>query len=152
MTQLTQHELLIKFAETINQIPFNRILGLTLNSAEDPINMSFAMSKELIGNYMHGILHGGVISSVLDMAGGTAAMLSAIRKREGQSLEQLAALLSKASTISLHVDYMQPGKGELFNAKAWVQHAGNKITFTRMELHNQENILIASATATYLIG
>lgn len=142
-----------QFTRIINDIPFNRILGLKINAIEeDHITMSFDMTNELIGNFMHGILHGGVISSVLDMTGGTAAMHSAIKKRGGKTLEELAAVLSKASTISMHVDYMQPGKGKHFIAKAWVQHRGNKITFARMELRNQEDVLIAAGTATYMIS
>jgi uncharacterized protein (TIGR00369 family) len=142
-----------QFTQIINDIPFNRILGLKLNAIEsDHIIMSFDMTHDLIGNFMHGILHGGVISAVLDMAGGTAAMHSAIQKRIGKSLQELASLLSKASTVSMHVDYIHPGKGQHFIAKAWVQHSGNKITFTRMELRNQENVLIASGTATYMVG
>lgn len=147
-TNVLQH-----FIKTINDIPFNRILGLTIDAIEnDHITMNFAMSEELIGNFMHGILHGGVISAVLDMAGGTAAMLVGIQKRADQSLEELATLLGRSSTISMHVDYIQPGKGKNFVAKAWVLHSGNKITFARMELYNQESVLIAAGTATYRVG
>ncbi len=142
-----------QFARFFFEIPFNRMLGLSLDVVEkDYILISFPMKEELIGNYKHGILHGGVISSVLDMAGGTAAMLTVIQKHQGEDVEELGRKLTKTSTISMHVDYIQPGRGEKFNAKAWVSHAGNKITFTKMELHNQANVLIASATATYLIG
>lgn len=142
-----------QFTQIINDIPFNRILGLKLHTIErDHITMRFDMTHDLIGNFMHGILHGGVISAVLDMTGGTAAMYCAIQKREGKSLDELARLLGRASTVSMHVDYIHPGKGQHFIAKAWVLHSGNKITFTRMELHNQENVLIAAGTATYLLG
>ena len=148
-----QTESLKQFTDVINNIPFNRILGLELDTIEaNYITMRFAMTNELIGNFMHGILHGGVISAVLDMTGGAAAMLAAIQKRAAKNLDELAALLSKASTISMHVDYIRPGKGNNFLAKAEILHSGNKITFARMELHNQEAKLIAAGTATYMIG
>src|SRR5579862_1391226 len=98
------------FSRVFSEIPFNRILGLTLDAIEkDHILISFTMREELIGNYMHGILHGGVISSVLDMAGGAAAMVAAIQKRPSDDLSQLAAVLSKSSTINLNVDFIRPG-------------------------------------------
>lgn len=142
-----------QFARIFSEIPFNRILGLNLDAIlDDHILISFTMRENLIGNYMHGILHGGVISSVLDMAGGAAAMITAIQKHENKDLTQLAAVLSKASTINLNVDFLRPGKGETFTTKAFVTHSGKRITFTRMELHNQESLLIATGTATYMIG
>jgi len=147
------HEPLEHFARVFSEIPFNRILGLTLDAIEkDHILISFTMREELIGNYMHGILHGGVISSVLDMAGGAAAMITAIQKRRLDDLSQLISVLSKSSTINLNVDFLRPGKGEKFTTTAYVVHSGKSITFTRMELHNQEAELIATGTATYKIG
>lgn len=151
---MSEHMPIIQqFTQIINEIPFNRILGLKIGAIEpDHITMNFDMTHELIGNFMHGILHGGVISAVLDMTGGTAAMLAVIEKRASQTLEELSALLIKTGTINMHVDYIRPGKGLHFIAKAWVLHSGNKITFTRMELYNQESSLIAAGTGTYRIG
>jgi len=149
----TQSSAIPLLTKIINTIPFNRIVGLSLQSIEaDHIMMSFDMTPELIGNYVHGILHGGVISTVLDMAGGTAAMLSALQKYPDKSFEELFAKLGKASTINLNINYLRPGKGEHFLAKASVIQSGNKITFSRMELFNPSYELIASATGTYFIG
>jgi uncharacterized protein (TIGR00369 family) len=141
-----------ELAKVFEKIPFNRMLGLQLDTvADDHIVMSFKMKDELIGNFLHGILHGGVISSVLDMAGGVAAMIAAMQKHSDKSLTELAGILGKSSTIDLHINYLLPGKGDHFIAKAWVQQAGNRITFTRMELLSQDK-LIASASGTYLVG
>ena len=151
--KLEQSAIFEKFIHIIDQIPFNRILGLKLKSIEsDHIIVSFEMKNELVGNFLHGILHGGVISSVIDMAGGIVAMAAVIQKKSDHTIEQLAKTLGKASTISLHVDYLQPGKGEHFTAKAWALHQGNKIIFTRVEMYNQDTSLIAAGTATYLVG
>ncbi len=153
MSELSKADFIQQFADTINNIPFNRILGLKLAAIEsDHIDMSFQMHHDLIGNYLQGILHGGVISAVLDMTGGTAAMVNAIQKNSHKNLAEITALLAKASTISLHVDYLKPGKGEHFTAKAWILHSGSKITFARMELHNHESVLIANASGAYRVG
>ena len=153
MSEFASTDLIKKFTDIINNIPFNRILGLKLHAIEaDHITMRFDMTQDLIGNFMHGILHGGVISAVLDMTGGTAAMLAAINKHTEKSLAEMSALLGKASTISMNVDYVSPGRGEHFIAKAWTLHSGTKITFTRMELRNHENSLIAHANGVYRVG
>lgn len=134
-------------------IPFNQLLGLQLDHLDEKhACMSFSMKDELIGNFLQGILHGGVISSVLDMAGGILVMASAVHKHPEASLETLETILGKCSTIDLQVSYLRPGIGSLFTAKAWMQKTGNKIAFTRMELYNDKESLIATASGTYMQG
>jgi uncharacterized protein (TIGR00369 family) len=146
---LALQELHNAFAE----IPFNQVLGLRLEDLnQDAISLRFALKPELIGNYHQHILHGGVISSVLDMAGGVAAMTSVIAKNIDTNLAHIKNILSKTSTIDLHIHYLKPGNSHAFIAKAKVQHSGNKICFTSMELYTEEQTLIATGTATYLIG
>lgn len=148
-----QHPLLQEFAQLINDIPFNRILGLHLELLEkEKVTLRFDMKKELIGNFFYGILHGGVISSVLDMAGGVVAMLSTLQKHPDKTPEELKEILTKSSTVDLHVSYVHPGKGEHFIATAKVMHSGKRLCFTHIELHNNESKLIATGTGTYLIG
>jgi len=149
----TLTEIINKLSQVFFEIPFNRMLDLRLGEIKDDyITLHFNMKNELIGNYVYGILHGGVTSSVLDMAGGVAVMVAAIKKRKNTNMDELSEILSKASTINLHINYIRPGKGEHFIAKAFVVHSGNKISFTRMELFNQDSVLIATGTGNYLIG
>src|SRR3990167_8641008 len=148
-----EHGILQHLSRAFTDIPFNQMLGLHLDHLEkDHVTMSFDMKKELIGNFLQGILHGGVISSVLDMAGGMAVMAQAIYKNADRSREELLTVLGKTSTVDLQVSYLRPGKGDLFIAKAWLIKGGNKISFTRMELLNQEESLIATGNGTYLIN
>jgi len=141
------------FFQIFSEIPFNRTLNLTLDKIEeDYILMHFPMRESLIGNFVHGILHGGVISSALDMAGGAAAMIAYMKKHENTDFENLREKLGKAGTVNLHIDYLRPGKGKLFTTKAWILRLGNKIIVSEMELSNEEKVLIARATGTYLIG
>jgi uncharacterized protein (TIGR00369 family) len=131
-------------------IPFNQLLGLRLDHLDDQhAIMSFNMKNELVGNFMHGILHGGVISSVLDMVGGILVMAVLIHKNPEASLEEMGLILGKCSTIDLHVSYLRPGLGEMFTAKAWLQKSGHSIAFTRMELFNDKENVIATASGTY---
>ena len=148
-----QDDILKQLSQVFCDIPFNRVLGLRLGRIENnAVSLNFNMQNDLIGNYMHGILHGGVISSVLDMAGGVAVMFDCVLKRPSQSFAELSASLSKTSTIDLQVSFIRPGKGTAFIATAHVVHGGNKISFAGMELHNQEHTLIATGKGTYLIS
>ncbi|HCK76040.1 MAG TPA: thioesterase family protein, partial [Gammaproteobacteria bacterium] len=87
------------------RIPFNRVLGLRIERlGESDVVVRFDMRDELIGNFTRGNLHGGVISSVLDVVGGLVAFI-ALLKREGvQSLEDEADKFSRLGTIDLRVD------------------------------------------------
>ncbi len=42
--------------------------------------------------------------------------------------------------------------GERFTATSSLLRAGNKVAVARVELHNEEQLYIASATATYMVG
>jgi len=135
------------------RIPFNRVLGLRVESVDaSDVVVRFDMRDELVGNFTRGNLHGGVISSVLDVVGGLAAFL-ALLKREGvKSLEDEAEKFSKLGTIDLRVDYLRPGIGKTFSSRGYVLRAGRKVAVTRMELHNEEESLIAVGTGAYSIS
>lgn len=142
-----------EFSDIFCKIPFNQAIGAKLVSVEeDHVIVHFDMKTELVGNFFHGILHGGVISTVLDATAGAAVLASAIQKYLGKEAAELTSLLGKTSTVDLHVHFIRPGKGERFIAKAWITHSGNKLSFARMELYNQDAMLIATGSATYLLG
>lgn len=148
-----QSVILQQLSNAFMQIPFNRMLGLTLDHLDSShATMNFQMKDELIGNFLHGILHGGVISSVLDMAGGMVTMANAINHFPNHSVEELVDVIGRTSTIDLQISYLRPGKGNIFIAKAWIVKGGKKITFARMELYNQDETLIAAGNGTYLIS
>lgn len=135
------------------KIPFNRIFGLKVESLKPGrVSVKFKMKKELIGNYAHGILHGGVISSVLDAAGGLTAASSVMEKMQNKSVEEIESRITKTGTIDLRVDYLRPGRGKYFRATSSIMRTGNKVAVTRMELHNDEDLLIAVGTGTYIVG
>lgn len=143
--------LLQRLSDVFTQIPFNRILDLKLERLDrDRVVMRFSMKEDLVGNYIHRILHGGVTSSVLDMAGGMAAMASIIFNGSEKSDQDILQMITRTSTVNLQISYLKPGRGEEFIAQAWLTHSGNKIAFAQMELRNEVNELIATASASYL--
>jgi uncharacterized protein (TIGR00369 family) len=135
------------------RIPFNQVLGLRMERlGESDVVVRFDMRDELIGNFTRGNLHGGVISSVLDVVGGLVAFIALLRREGVQSLEDEADKFSRLGTIDLRVDYLRPGLGTTFSAKGFVLRAGRKVVVTRMELHNEEESLIAVGTGAYSIA
>ena len=139
--------------EVYDNLPFNRLLGLKVEFLEiDKAGFNFTMKKELIGNTVHRILHGGVISAVLDTTGGLTASASAVERIQGLSKDEVAERIARIGTIDMRVDYLRPGRGIQFHSTGTVMRTGRKVAVTRMELKNEENLLIAVGTGTYIVG
>jgi uncharacterized protein (TIGR00369 family) len=135
------------------KIPFNKVLGLKIESLKiEDVRIKFEMKADFIGNYVQGILHGGVISAVLDTTGGLTASLGVLQKMAGRTAEEIGKSLTKIGTIDLRIDYLRPGKGNYFVAKGAIMRAGRRVSVTRMELYNDQGLLIAVGTGTYIVG
>ena len=125
---------------TEQAVPFNRELGLTLLKADDgKATLRFDFQEKLVGNFMTHVLHGGVISAVLDVVGACAVMSTFDRENP----------LHDLGTVDLRVDYLRPGNGAHFIATGQVMRPGRILSSVRMELHNDQNDLIAIGTAIY---
>ncbi len=143
--------LLPRFVE--EQIPFNKVLGLQVETLDmENVCLKIGMKDELIGNPVKRVLHGGVISSVLDVTGGITAATGVLKKMVGRPLEELGNRLLKVGTIDLRVDYLRPGRGKHFLATGSIMRTGQKVAVVRMELHNDEDLLIAVGTGTYTVA
>ncbi|MFI5399483.1 MAG: thioesterase family protein [SAR324 cluster bacterium] len=122
------------------RIAFNKVLGLKLVEASGgKSRLEFAFKEELVGNFMLHILHGGVICSALDVAGGLAVLASF---KEDDPLYPMG-------TVDLRVDFLRPGKGERFVATGQVMRPGRILCATRMELVNETGDLLAMGQAVY---
>jgi uncharacterized protein (TIGR00369 family) len=129
-------------------IAFNRHLGLKVESFDvEAPKLRFDMRPELVGNPSRQILHGGVISATLDVAGGFAIMLSVLAESAATPTS-----FPNMGTIDLRVDYLRPGRGKYFIATARIVRKGSRIAVTHMELHNDTGELIATGGAAYVIG
>ena len=136
-----------------NRLPFNQVLGLRIIQLEpDQVRLGFDMAESLVGNYVQGSLHGGVISSVLDAVGGLTATAGMIQKKMDRPSTEIRENISRVGTVDLRIDYLRPGRGNAFQASASIMRIGNKVAVTRMELHNDQQRLIAVGTGTYLIS
>lgn len=147
-------ELLNRMLGTFEEkMPFNKLLGLKIESLHlGEVRLRMDMREELIGNYVHGILHGGAIASILDVAGGAIAIANAFKTKEHLTEAERMEGIDKSGTIDMRIDYLRPGRGKYFIATAQVLRSGRKVSVTRMELHNDEGVLIAVGTGSYIVG
>ena len=135
------------------RMPFDRLLGIkVVELSLEKVLVRIDMREELIGNFVREILHGGVISSMLDLTGGLVASVELLKHLEGQGTEEVGRRLVRMSTIDLRVDYLRAGKGAYFTATGAVLRHGSRVTVVRTEFCNDENVLIAAGTGTYLVG
>ncbi len=134
-------------------IPFDRLLGIEIDTlTPTDVKVRIDMREELIGNFIRGMLHGGVISSVLDLTGGLIASVELVKHLENVEPDEVARRVARVGTIDLRVDYLRAGKGIYFTASGTVLRKGNKVAVIRTELCNDQNLLIAAGTGTYLVG
>ena len=135
------------------RIVFNQHLGMTveLMSSEKAV-ISIRMQPQLIGNYQKNILHGGVIASVIDAAGGLVAFLGIADRLDDSLNDDAAGAFAKLGTIDMRVDYLRPGAGEAFTCTAYPLRNGRKVAVVRSEFHNNHNELVAVGTGSYIVS
>ncbi len=138
-------------ADHISELPFHRFLGFNADSFDmEKGCIRFEMREDLVGNTHFKILHGGVIATILDIEGGLILILDGAWRSETASSANPFTL--KGGTIDLHINYLRPGKGKRFVASGAILRRGNKVAVVHTELRNEQDVLIATGTATYLVG
>lgn len=134
-------------------MPLNKLLGIKIDEiTSETAVIRIDMNKDLVGNFEKKILHGGVISAVLDFTGGVIVQVKMLKEMKDSALEELIRRFFSMSTIDLRIDFIRPGKGKYFLASGSILRLGKKVAAARTELHNDEGVLIAAGTSTYLIG
>jgi uncharacterized protein (TIGR00369 family) len=155
MVEDEQHDAWIEKIREIfdKKIPFNQVLGLRVHSLNmDRPKIRFDMCDALVGNYIKGSLHGGVISAVIDVTGGLAAFMGLQKKLAGEPVDHKLEQFRKLGTIDLRIDYLRPGIGTSFESTGYVLRTGNKVAVTRIELINERHQLLAVGTGAYVIA
>ena len=136
-----------------HRITFNEVLGLHIESVNPAsVRSRFEMRPELVGHYLYGRLHGGVISATLDAMGGLAVTAGIGEKHPHETAEQIMARFAKVGTIDLRIDFLRPGIGTCFYASATVVRLGGRVGTTQMRLENERGVLIATGAGAYVIS
>jgi uncharacterized protein (TIGR00369 family) len=119
--------------------PFNRLLGIRGESVEPGrVVMTLPPRHDLVGDPRRPALHGGVVATLMDTAGGAAAWSSLVA---GESV----------STVDLSVDYLEPaGLGAPLRAEAILLRKGNRVCHVRVSV-TQGDVVVAEGRGVYSI-
>ncbi|PKN09429.1 MAG: thioesterase [Deltaproteobacteria bacterium HGW-Deltaproteobacteria-8] len=105
-----------KLTELIESgIPFNQVLGIKVEELrEGLVRLRVPFRPELVGDVRRPALHGGVISTLVDVCGGFAVWTC-------------CRLDDRIATIDLGVDYLRPAPDRDLFAEATVRLLGNRV-------------------------
>ena len=120
-------------------LPFSKYLGLKLERlGNGKAVMTIPYHKNLIGDPKTGILHGGVITTLLDSCCGAAVMTAGTPK-------------TSTATIDLRLDYMRPAEPKsIITAEAMCYRVTNSVIFVRANAHDgTKETPIATATGAF---
>lgn len=122
-------------------IPFHQILGIKLVEMRDGYcKLHIPYKKELIGDPRSLRIHGGVISTAMDAAGG------------GAGFTKLSSVKDVISTIDIRIDYLFPGRAEDLLVEGVIVRSSKHLIFTDMHaFHPGDEQWIASGRAVYKV-
>jgi uncharacterized protein (TIGR00369 family) len=124
------------------QVPHNVALGMEITELEPRVaTCRVPYAAQLVGNPETGVIHGGVITTLMDAACGAAIFMS---------LEQPRPI----ATLDLRIDYLSPATPhrDVF-ARAHCLRVTRNVAFVRgVAFHDDEAQPIASAAATFMLG
>lgn len=133
--------------------PFLELMGVTVESTDDDsVRIRFSMRDDLCGHPGLRILHGGVISCMIDVLGGAVASWHQIKDIQDRPVEEQLKRMGAVRTIDQRVDYLRPGKGKEFTVTGFVLRDGKNVIVIRMEMKNEEQSLIATGIGTFLVA
>lgn len=123
----------------IEAIPHARALGMRIDSigaARATISMPWA--EHLVGDPRTGVIHGGVVSALMDTCCGAAVMAHPAQPRP-------------TATIDLRIDYMRAATpGQRITAKAECYHITRSVAFVRaVALDEDGDNPVATATGAF---
>lgn len=142
MTDKTDSVDLEQLAELFGKIPHCREMGMEIASLEPgKAAIRLAYQNRFIGNTETGVVHGGVISTLLDTVSGLSVM-SAVP--QGTS----------TATLDLRIDYLKPAHpGEAIIAEGDCFRLSSSVAFVRGIAHQGVvSAPIAHCIGTFMLG
>jgi uncharacterized protein (TIGR00369 family) len=122
---------------TFEDSPYQRFLGLTLESAADGIvEIRLPFREEFLRQDGSDWLHGGIVSALVDIAGDYA-----IASRLGSGLP----------TIDLRIDYLRPARRGDLIATGRAVKLGRRIGVADVEIRDAQGELVAIGRGAYAV-
>lgn len=109
-------------------VPFNKYLGIKVVKIEKGrAHLTLPFRSEFVGDPLRPALHGGVVSTMADVAGGMAAWTGVLDHR------------ARVSTIDLRVDYLRPARLLTLDADAVVVRQGNRVAVVDVKIFHPDH-------------
>ncbi|MFV1957312.1 MAG: PaaI family thioesterase [bacterium] len=124
-----------------NKIPFNEFLQLEVEELKEGYaRLKLPFRSEFVGDVRRPALHGGIISTLIDVCGG-AAVWTHFTVEDG------------IATIDIRVDFLRPGPDDDLVAESEVVRVGNRVAVVNTTVFTSKNkdTIIAEGRAAYNI-
>ena len=125
-----------RIRQALENVPFARLLGIEVETLErGSAILALPLREELLQN--NGVVHGGVIASLIDTA--TAfAILTVLEKQE------------RITTVDLTISYLRPLTTGRAKVQAKVLRAGRRLIAVSADVSTEEGTLAATSLSTYM--
>lgn len=125
-----------RIQKALGSVPFAKLLGLELDDiGTGTATLALNVRQDLTQNL--GLVHGGVIASLIDTA--TAfAILSLLAPKE------------RVTTVDLTISYLRPVTMGRLRAVAKVVRAGRRLFVVSAEVFDEDGKLASTALSTYI--
>jgi uncharacterized protein (TIGR00369 family) len=136
-------------------IPHSRAIGMRMIEVRGGVaTMCVPYDRKLVGNPATGVLHGGVITSVLDSASGAAVGGALAAARDAGAGASASPAWRPIATLDLRIDYMKPATpGRDLMARAECYKLTRNVAFVRgVAYHDDPDDPIAASTATFMLS
>jgi uncharacterized protein (TIGR00369 family) len=122
----------------IRNPPFHKWLGVrAIEASPGRAVLEIPPSKEFVGNPFIPAVHGGILSALIDLAGGAALFVE---------------LQFPTPTIDMRVDFLRPAfAGKALRAEARVKNLGKTVAFVDVDVTDEDGRLVATGRCAYSV-
>ena len=131
-----------RIAKAIESLPHNAKLGIHLLEIEPGHCTTYIEFRpELVGDPGRGVLHGGVVTTLIDATAGAAVYASIASDRS-------------LATLDMRIDYLKPTKpDQRLYATARLYRLTRRIAFVRASAYQDDRAdQVANCVASFMIG
>lgn len=133
----THSHALAQLREEMEGPPFHHVLrpqAIDVDAENGTVTIRLEFRDELARAKGDKAFHGGVVASLIDLAGHAAVAVNIGRM---------------APTIDLRIDYMRPAEGDAITAHARLLKAGRSVARVDIEIFDTQNRTVALGRGTF---